>query len=263
MRRDAWGREMAAARRAALSAGDLLRGEFRRHRTIAYKGGRGNLVTDMDRRAEDAVVRILRRAFPSHGIVGEEGGGRLKDAEYRWHVDPIDGTTNYAHGLAAYTVSIGLERRGTPVAGVVYDPSRDELFHAARGGGAWCGKRRLRVSRTTRLGESLLATGFPYSPAGRLRNLRYFDRLLPVTRAIRRLGSASLDLCYTASGIFDGFWEFGLKSWDVAAGVLIVEEAGGKVTDFSGGPAPLDGEEFLATNGKIHRAMVRVLNRPT
>jgi len=245
---------------AARSAGKLLREALGGPRRIDYKGHPTNLVTEMDRRAEALIVERIRAAFPDHAILGEEGGARAGDSEYRWLVDPLDGTTNYAHGLPIFSVSVALERAGHVELGVAYDPNREECFVAQRGGGATLNGEPLRVSTTATLDESLLVTGFPYdirtNPAN---NLSEYGALSLRSRAVRRLGSAVLDLCYVAAGRFDGFWELSLGPWDMAAGGLVVQEAGGRITDVRGGPWRLDGPGAVATNGRIHDAVLAVL----
>ena len=220
-----------------------------------------NLVTDMDHRAEAAVIEILEAAFPDHGILTEESKGREGSGSYRWILDPLDGTTNYAHGYPFFCVSLALEKDGQIIWGIIYDPLREELFAAEAGRGATVNGKALHVSATRNIEQSFLCTGFPYdmqeSPED---NLRYFSRFAKTVQAIRRDGSAALDLCYVAMGRFDGFWEMKLNPWDVAAGSLIVTEAGGRVTDFSGNHFSIHGQEILASNGFIHDDMLRVLS---
>jgi myo-inositol-1(or 4)-monophosphatase len=245
---------------AARSAGKLLREALGGARRIRYKGSPTNLVTEMDQRSEELIVGRLREAFPDHAVLAEESGARAGHSEYRWHVDPLDGTTNYAHGLPIYSVSIALERAGTVELGVAYDPSRDECFVAERGRGASLNGEPLRVSATEALGESLLVTGFPNDiRTARATNLPEYAALALRARAVRRLGSAVLDLCYVAAGRFDGYWEQTLGPWDMAAGGLMVLEAGGRVTDVHGGPWRLQGPGVLATNGLVHAAVLDAL----
>ncbi|MBI4013020.1 MAG: inositol monophosphatase [Candidatus Rokubacteria bacterium] len=245
---------------AARSAGKLLREALGGPRRIDYKGHPTNLVTEMDRRSEALIVERIRAAFPDHAILAEEGGARAGQSEYRWLVDPLDGTTNYAHGLPIFSVSLALERAGRVELGVAYDPTREECFVAERGGGATLNGEPLRVSATATLDTSLLVTGFPYdirtNPAN---NLAEYAALSLRSQAVRRLGSAVLDLCYVAAGRFDGFWELTLGPWDMAAGGLIVQEAGGRITDVRGGPWRLDGPAVAATNGLIHDELVAAL----
>lgn len=237
-------------------AGALLLAATERERSFTPKQ-HADLVTDADRASEDLIVAALRERFPTHAILAEEGGDHPGDSGYTWVIDPLDGTMNYFHGLPIWSVSIGLLHEGAPLLGVVYDPARGELFSAERGRGAFLNGRRLHVSRTPRLAESLLTTGFPYSRFSRPdNNLREFSHLLMKTRDIRRPGSAALDLCATAAGRCDGHWELALSLWDVAAGALIVAEAGGTVTDWQGAPwLPWQGR-IVATNGHIHAELI-------
>ena len=241
-----------AAILAARAAGKLLRRFFAKDLRIEYKG-EGNLVTEADRAAEALIVRMIRRQFPDHRFLAEEGGdhpgaGR-SDSEHKWIIDPLDGTTNFAHAFPMFCVSIALETRGRVVLGVVYDPIRDELFLAEAGRGATRNGQHLRVSKTAKLNTSLLVTGFAYGVREDMRNnLDHFGRVLLRVQGLRRTGSAALDLCYVACGRFDGFWEMKLSPWDTAAGHLIVREAGGRVSLFSGKPYSIYRKEILATN---------------
>lgn len=251
---------LVVAVEAALKAGQILREGFGGLRRISYKGSPSNLVTEMDRRAEALIVEHLLEAFPSHAVLGEEGGARPGASDYRWLIDPLDGTTNYAHGLPVFAVSIALERAGIVELGVGYDPSREECFVAERGKGATLNGEPIQVSATRRLDESLLATGFPYDiRTTAATNLPEHAALSLRARAVRRLGSAVLDLCYVAAGRLDGFWELALGPWDMAAGGLIVREAGGHVTDLHGGPWRLDDPGLVASNGSIHDAVLAAL----
>ncbi|MBI3457170.1 MAG: inositol monophosphatase [Candidatus Rokubacteria bacterium] len=245
---------------AARSAGKLLREALGGARRISYKGSPTNLVTEMDRRSEALIVERLLQAFPDHAILGEEGGARPGASEYRWLIDPLDGTTNYAHGAPVFSVSIALERAGQSELGVAYDPNLDELFVAQRGVGATLNGEPIGVSDTAALGESLLATGFPYDiRTTTATNLPEYAALSLRCHAVRRLGSAVLDLCYVAAGRFDAFWELSLGPWDMAAGGLMVLEAGGRLTNVRGGPWALEGPGALASNGLIHDAVLEVL----
>ncbi len=248
-----------AARDAALAAGALLRDAVGGTREVSYKG-EINLVTEMDRRSERTVVGLLQGKFPDHGFVAEEETSVRTDAEHRWIIDPLDGTTNYAHGYPNFAVSIALERRGEIIVGVVYDPMRDELFSAEKGKGAMLNGRPILVSEADRLIRALLATGFPYDRAtSEKNNLNYFRALLMASQEVRRSGSASLDLCAVAAGRLDGYWELKLHPWDVAAGSLIVSEAGGKVSDFTGTRFSIHDKEILASNGRIHEQMIGII----
>lgn len=250
---------MTVARTAALQAGGILKENIHRPREITYKG-EINLATDMDVRSERAVVEALHASFPDHGIIAEEETSMRNDSGFTWIIDPLDGTTNYAHGYPCFSVSIALEQEGEVVLGVVYDPMRDELFSARKGQGAYLNGKPIRVSRADRLISSLLATGFPYDRAVHEKNnMEYFRRLLMASQEVRRDGSAALDLCYVACGRFEGFWELKLKPWDTAAGSLLVREAGGMVSNFTGSEFSIHDEEILATNGRVHDAMLQVL----
>jgi myo-inositol-1(or 4)-monophosphatase len=221
---------------------------------ISHKG-RDNIVTDVDKKAEAMIIKDILAAFPGHSILSEESEPRSGLAPYTWIIDPLDGTTNFAHAFPFFCVSIALEKSGRVVLGVVYDPIREELFFAEKGRGAYLNGKKIHVSKVKKLIDSFLATGFSYGIKRKDRNISYFRELLTRTQAIRRAGSAALDLCYVACGRFDGFWEMDLHPWDSAAGMLIVEEAGGKVTRFDRSPySPYD-KNILATNGHIHNKM--------
>ncbi|MGQ9478237.1 MAG: inositol monophosphatase family protein [Candidatus Bipolaricaulia bacterium] len=253
------GTEAEVALEAARRAGQLLREGFGSNQRFALKSSRLDLVTEYDRAAEELIIEAIRSEFPQHGLLGEEGSSYQASSAYRWLIDPLDGTTNFAHGYPIFAVSIALARGEELLLGVVYNPILDELFFAERGRGASLNGRPIRVSETDDLSRALLATGFPYDPGRIGLNLRLFERFIYKAQAIRRDGSAALNLCYVACGRLDGFWEIDLKPWDLAAGALIVREAGGKVTTFSGGELDLDGDEVLASNGKIHQEMVTIL----
>jgi len=251
-------REVAVS--AALAAGQLLRRHFGRPQQIEHKG-EIDLVTALDREAEALIAARIRAVFPEHAILAEEGtaseGGG--NAAHRWLVDPLDGTTNYAHGYPVFAVSVAYERAGRVVLGVVYDPLREELFLGEAGRGATLNGAPLRVSATRRLGDSLLATGFPYDRTQFPAALRLWNALAYRAQALRRGGSAALDLCYVAAGRCDGYWERHVRPWDLAAGALIVAEAGGRVTDFRGEPLDLYAGEAVASNGWIHAELLTAL----
>jgi myo-inositol-1(or 4)-monophosphatase len=246
----------------ALEVGALLRSYFERGVETEYKGD-VDVVTEADRASEKLVTERLTATFPEHGIYGEEGARQRIESEYRWYVDPLDGTTNFAHGFPVFCVSLGLEVRkgagvdedGELIAGVIYDPMRDELFAAEKGQGVWLNGRRVHVSKTAELAEALLATGFPSRKRHVSPNIHFYQEFTLRSHGVRRAGSAALDLAYTACGRLDGFWEFHLNPWDTAAGVLLVTEAGGRVTRFDGSQFRLDSEEVLATNGLLQKEM--------
>ena len=240
----------------AREAGALLMSYFDRNIKIEYKGD-VDLVTAADRASEKLIVERLQARWPQHGIVGEEGTRTDTGAAYRWFVDPLDGTTNFAHGYPVFCVSIALARQDDQLeVGVLYDPTRDELFAAERGGGATLNGKPMHVSTTTRLAESILGTGFPSHKRHKNPNIHFYQQITLRSHGVRRAGSAALDLANVAAGRYDGFWEFHLNPWDTAAGVLIVQEAGGTVTRFDGSPFRLDSREVLATNGLIHEEVM-------
>src|SRR5579875_46269 len=248
-----------SAIKAARQAGLLVSERLGRIRDIDYKGAY-NIVTDVDRDSEELIVSILRSDFPDFGLVGEEGGEKQAGSPRRWLVDPIDGTTNYTHGYPFFSISIALEEAGRMVLGVVYNPLADELFWAEEGKGAWLNDRRLAVSAQRSLATSLLATGFPADTrAAPDDNMIRFFTLTDLSHGVRRDGSAALDLCFVAAGRLDGFRETKLSPWDVAAGIAIVSEAGGRISDLSGQPFDIRKGHILATNGLIHDEVVAVL----
>ena len=258
-------RVLETAVQAAHRAGGILRHGWRGPKSIEFKG-EIDLVTDFDLASEEELTRSITRAFPDHAVLAEESGQGGVASPFRWYVDPLDGTTNFAHGFPVFCVSIGFEAPGPDgpemMAGVVYDPIRDETFSAAKGQGAVLNGRPISVSAQTDLGRSLLATGFPYD----IREnpdpiLKRFKRMILAAQAVRRPGSAALDLAWTAAGRVDGFWEEGLRPWDTAAGAILVREAGGRVTDFSDRPYDPASKEILATNGHVHYNMRHILTR--
>jgi myo-inositol-1(or 4)-monophosphatase len=251
------------ATEAALAAGAILQDYLGNLEAIEEKGRPGDLVTEADKAAEAAVLQMLRRHVPDHDILAEESGqlGNL-ESPYLWAIDPLDGTTNYAHQYPAFAVSIGLMIEGIPQIGVIFDPVRQELFRAARGLGATRNRRPMRVSETVDLEKSLLVTGFAYDRRQTTdNNYAEFCYLTHLTQGVRRSGSASLDLAYVACGRFDGYWERGLSPWDIAAGIVILEEAGGKVTAYDGGPFQINSGRILATNGHIHSRLSNELQQ--
>jgi myo-inositol-1(or 4)-monophosphatase len=253
-----------AASAIAREAGAVLRKFFSEGVATEYKGD-VDLVTVADRTSEKLIRDRLAAAFPEHGIYGEEGTRDRLEGEFRWYVDPLDGTTNFTHGFPQFCVSLGLEQRtaglapdedGSLVAAVIYDPLRDELFAAERGRGALLNGKPMRVSRTAELAEALTATGFPSHKRHQNPNIHFYQEFTLRSHGVRRAGSAALDLAYVAAGRLDGFWEFNLNPWDTAAGILLIEEAGGQVTDFSGRHFRLDSREILASNGLIHAELL-------
>jgi len=246
------------ARESALEAGHLLVERQKTEFEISKKGP-VNLVTEMDILAEKIIVDRILENFPDHQILAEERGSEAGRAPVKWVIDPLDGTTNYAHGYRFFCVSIGVEAEGEMIAGVVYDPVCRELFSAVRGRGAYLNDQPIAVSKESSLEDSLLCTGFSYGREEIVENLKLFDRVMHSSRSVRRDGSAALDLCYVACGRFDGFWELSLHPWDVAAGSLVVLEAGGRVTRFDDSPCTIYDRECLATNGKIHLAVGEIL----
>lgn len=235
----------------AREAGALVAEYFEQR--IGYQmKGEFDLVTEADKASEKLIVERLIKHFPSHSIVAEEGGGHESPSEYRWYVDPLDGTTNFAHGFPMFNVTLGLERAGEMIAGCVFDPVHNEMFSAERGSGAWLNGKPIHVSSVSRLDDSLVATGFPSRKRHRDINVHFFYQLAMFTHGVRRPGAAALDLAYVASGRTEAFWEFKLNPWDMAAGILLVTEAGGKVSDMHGQPVSLKGPHILADNGGVH-----------
>ena len=241
----------------AHEAGDLLMEHFGKV-DIEYKG-EVDVVTAADRESEKLIVERLTKLWPDHDLMGEEGARRTSGSDYRWYIDPLDGTTNFAHGYPVFCVSIALECRGELIAGTVYDPTRREMFAAEKGSGAWLNDRAMRVSKTGRLAESLIATGFPSQKRHKNPNIHFYHHITLQTHGVRRAGSAAMDLAYTAAGRYDGYWEFNLNPWDTAAGVLIVSEAGGIVTDLDGGAFDIASKEVVASNGILHPALLHDL----
>jgi myo-inositol-1(or 4)-monophosphatase len=252
---------LSVAWEAASAAGDLIRENWQRPRTIEYKGAI-DLVTSVDRDAERKILDTLQREFPEHGFLAEEASAiEGRSSEYRWIIDPLDGTTNFAHGYPHMSVSIALQQNDRVILGVVYDPLRRECFRAVAGQGATLNGASIRVSAVDQLDRALLATGFPYDRREYADEyLAFFRAFLTRCQGIRRAGSAALDLCYVASGRIDGFWELKLKPWDVAAGALIVAEAGGTLSDFSANALSIFGNETLASNGIIHKEMISAIH---
>ena len=252
---------LALALRLAREAGAIQRARYETQLQISSKSRPIDLVTEVDRACETWIVEAIRRERPGDDILAEEGGAHEDaGAAWRWVIDPLDGTVNFAHGYPCFCVSIGVEHRGVRTVGVVYEPLRDELFEAVRGGGARRNGRPIAVSKEARFGRALIATGFAYDVHDAERdNLAQFARVTKQAGGVRRDGSAAIDLCYVACGRFEAYWELKLHPWDVAAGILIVEEAGGRVTDLAGGAVPRSGNEIASSNGLVHDELLRVL----
>ena len=251
------------AREAALEAGKFLKYNLGKVKHIERKlGQETNLVTEIDKASEAMIIKKIKQHYPSHDILAEESGDHKLKSEYRWVIDPLDGTTNYTHALPIFSVSIGVEFNGSIVAGAIYDPNTDEMFTAEKGNGAYLNGKRIHVSSCDTLINSLLVTGFPYNVKenpGKV--VEHFVNLLMEGQGVRRLGSAAIDLAYVAAGRLDGFWEVFLNPWDKAAGILLVQEAGGTVSDFKNAPGNIYDKNTLATNGKIHQQMIAVLGK--
>lgn len=242
----------------ATSAGDVIKHDMAREKQVELKS-RANLVTVADKESEALIIRRINERYPNHAVLAEESGAS-GSGEGKWIIDPLDGTTNFAHQYPFFSVSIAFEQRGEILCGAVYDPVRDETFSGARGLGSFVNGQRIRVSGVERLGSGLLLTGFPYGVREKIRlAMSQFETFIIESQAVRRGGSAALDLCYLAMSRCDGFWELDLHPWDTAAGRVIVEEAGGRVTDFKGNPFSVYGKDILASNGKIHEEMMAVL----
>ncbi|MDE3058071.1 MAG: inositol monophosphatase [Bacteroidota bacterium] len=251
------------AMEAALEAGKFLKYNVGKIKSIERKMGQAtNLVTEIDKQSEAIIIKKIKQHFPLHDILAEESGSHNQKSEFRWVIDPLDGTTNFTHAFPIFAVSIGVEHNGEVVAGAVYDPSSDEMFSTEKGAGAFLNGKRIHVSSSATLIESLLVTGFPYNVKENPHHaVEHFVNFLMEGQGVRRLGAAAIDLAYVAAGRLDGFWEVFLNPWDKAAGTLLVQEAGGTVTNFRGKPASIDEPNTLATNGKIHDRMLEILHR--
>lgn len=244
------------------AAGQVIRENYEQIQEVDRKSTEIDLVTKVDHAAEQLLVSAIRERYPDHAILAEEGRSTEQTSEYLWVIDPLDGTVNYAHGFPVFGISVAVRKRGETILGVVYDPLRDEMFTAEKGAGTIRNGQRIRVSEAGRLRDSLLATGFPYDRATRSdNNVDEFNRLITRVQGIRRAGAATLDMAYLAAGRLDGYWEQHLSPWDWAAGVLLVTEAGGTVTDFEGGPWTLDKVRIVATNGRIHEELLGGLKK--
>ena len=241
-------------------ASDLIRSKFRTEMSLEFKSNESDLVTEVDKASEKIILDFIRKKYPGHGIITEESEGLKSSSEYNWVIDPLDGTVNFAHGLPLFAVSIGVQKNGVTIAGVVIDIMQKNIFSAELGSGTLENSKRIRVNGNENLRRALLVTGFPYDVRENPENaLGKFVAFTREARGIRRLGSAAIDFCYVANGVFDGFWEVHLKPWDMCAGKLIVEEAGGLVSDFNGEPINIFSKRILASNGKVHDAMIHVL----
>lgn len=247
---------------AAKTAGAVIQSYFQGVFKIESKDRINNLVTEVDNHSEKIIIDIIKRDFPAHSIISEEVGALMQDSEYQWIIDPIDGTVNFAHGIPICCVSIGLRHNGKMIMGVVYNPMMNELFFAERGKGAFLNGVPIHVSQKADFKTACLVTGFPYKwPETKEHPIKVFERMILQGLPVRRLGSAAIDLCWVACGRFDGFWEYNLNSWDVAAGYLIVREAGGRISNFDGTETTVFEKETLATNGLIHEEMLKVINQ--
>ena len=246
----------------AKEAGNVIRDGFGKNFSIEFKTNESNIVTEIDKQSEKIIKEFINIEFPTHGILAEESGSTSGSSEYLWVIDPIDGTTNFAHGLPIFSVSIGVQKNGVTICGVVYDVMRDCLYSADLGNGCYLNNQKVNVNKNNNLKRSLLVTGFPYeiSENPDLAIERFSD-FLKNSRGVRRLGSAAIDLCYVASGIFEGYWEVNLQPWDMCAGIFLVEEAGGKATNFKNGKINIYSRQILATNGHVHESMLEILNK--
>ena len=249
--------------KAARKAGSIItRASFDIDKLTIRRKRQNDFVSEVDHAAEEAIISVLREAYPSHGILAEESGEKDIKADHVWIIDPLDGTTNFLHGFPQYCISIGMRHKGALAHGVVFDPNRNELFTASKGVGAYLNDRRIRVSKTDRLEDALMATGFPFREVGDLDNyLRMFKQVTMATSGIRRPGAAALDLAWVACGRVDGFWEVGLSPWDMAAGALLVREAGGLVGDLDGEDKFMESGRVVATNAKLFAATLQLLKK--
>lgn len=245
----------------ALSAGKILAQGYNKVRKITYKG-RINIVTDIDEKSEKFLVKNIKKNFPTHKIIAEEGGEVKGEEDFCWYIDPLDGTSNYAHNFQFFCVSIGVEHYGKIIYAVVYAPLLNEFFWAAKNGGAFLNNKKISVSKISDINKAMLATGFPYDiKESSENNINYFTAFAKKSQTIRRVGAAALDLCYVACGRFEGFWEIKLSPWDMAAGKLIVEEAGGKVTGFDGKELNLFNKKIVSSNKILHNKMLEIIKK--
>lgn len=241
-------------------AGEIIREGFGKNFSIEYKTNASNLVTEIDKKSEATIINFIRKEFPTHSVLAEESGEHGTSSEYLWVIDPLDGTSNFAHGLPIFAVSIGVQKNGEIICGVVYEVMRDEIYSSEKGSGSFRNGKKLQVSTNDDLRKSMLVTGFPYDIQDNPDfAIERFAAFLKTSRAVRRLGSAAIDMCYVAAGVFDGFWEVYLHPWDICAGKLIIEEAGGVVTNFAGEEINIYSKQILATNKFVHQSMIQVL----
>ncbi|MDR3665527.1 MAG: inositol monophosphatase family protein [Ignavibacteriaceae bacterium] len=246
----------------AKEAGEIVQEGFGKTINIEFKTNESNLVTQVDKASEKRIIDFVKKEFPTHGILAEESGETKNSSEYLWVVDPLDGTTNFAHGFPIFSVSIGVQKKGLTIAGVVYDVMQDIVYSAESGGGAYSNGNKIKVNSNDLLQRALLVTGFPYNIAENPENaFERFTALTKASRGMRRLGSAAIDFCYVANGVFDGFWEIYLHPWDICAGKLILEEAGGIVTGFGGESIDIFSNKILASNNRIHNQLMEVINK--
>lgn len=246
----------------AQEAGEIIRNGFGKNNRVEFKTNETNLVTEIDKAAEKLITDFIKSKYPSHGILAEESGEMRIGTDFLWVIDPLDGTTNFAHGLPVFSVSIALQKNDVTIAGVVYDVINRVAYSAESGSGAFANDERMKVSLNNILRRSVLASGFPYNVNENPDNLlEKFTEMTKLARGMRRLGSAAMDLAYTAKGVFDGYWEMNLNPWDICAGMLLVEEAGGRVSDFSDKPIDMYAKRILATNGQVHDKMIEVLTK--
>lgn len=246
----------------AKEAGQIIKDNFQQNYEVNYKSNQNDLVTEVDKKSELLITNFIKKVFPSHNILAEEGGETKNSSEFTWVIDPLDGTTNFAHGLPVFAVSIGIQKLNKTVAGVVYDVMNDIVYSAESGSGAYANNKIIHVSKGENLKRSFLVTGFPYNINENPYNaLQKFTAFIQSSRGVRRLGSAAIDFCYVAKGVFDGFWEVYLNPWDICAGKFIVEEAGGIVTDFNGNEIDIFSRQILASNRLIHNEMIDLLNK--
>jgi myo-inositol-1(or 4)-monophosphatase len=244
----------------AKEAGKIIRNGFGKNFSYEYKSNESNIVTEIDKKAEELIKEFISKNYSDHSILSEESGSTIHNSDYVWVVDPLDGTTNFTHGLPIFSVSIGVQNKNNTIAGVVYDVMANNLYFSELNKGSFCNDIQLKVSPQKKISHSLAVTGFPYDIADNPENaLELFTKIIKKTRGVRRLGSAAIDFCYVARGVFDIFWEVHLNPWDICAGKLIVEEAGGRVTDFKGNPIELIGSTILCTNGQLHELMLKEL----